>query len=96
MKDYIRAMIKESPATVTPADQSIFKVSPNPSNGKFQVEFDSKVSGNIEIIDPAGGKILNKAVNNEKLVDFDLSSNASGIYFIQMSVGDKVYSKKSS
>ena len=94
MKEYIKAMIKESPATVTPADQSIFKVTPNPSNGRFQVEFDSKVSGNIEIIDPAGGKILNKAVNNEKLVDFDLSSNASGIYFIQMSVGDKVYSKK--
>jgi len=94
MKAYIKAMIKESNTTNPASDKPAFRVTPNPTNGKFQVAFDTKVSGTIDIIDPKGTKIGSKTINNEKLVDFDLSNNASGIYFIQMSDGDKVYSQK--
>lgn len=94
MKEYIKSMPRESNPTNSAIGEQGFKVSPNPSNGKFQVEFNAKISGNLEIIDAKGSKIANKTVVNEKLVDIDLSDKASGIYFIQMSADNKTYSQK--
>jgi hypothetical protein len=94
MKDYIRAMIKEQPVIVNPNDKSVFKVTPNPSNGVFQVAFDKQTSGTITITDSKGGKIAEKIISNEKTTDFNLSDSGSGIYFIKLNTGDKVYSEK--
>lgn len=94
MKDYIKAMIKEKPVPVNPNDQSIFKVIPNPSNGVFQVAFDKQTSGTITITDSKGGKIAEKTISNEKTTDFNLSDAGSGIYFIKLNSGDKVYTEK--
>jgi hypothetical protein len=94
MKDYIRAMIKEQPVIVNPNDKSVFKVNPNPSNGIFQVAFDKQTSGTITITDSKGGKIAEKIISNEKTTDFNLSDSGSGIYFIKLNSGDKVYTEK--
>lgn len=94
MKDFIRAMIKDKPVPVNPNDQPIFKVVPNPSNGIFQVAFDKQTSGTITITDSKGGKIAEKIISNEKATDFNLSNSGSGIYFIKLNTGDKVYSEK--
>jgi len=60
----------------------------------FQVAFDKQTSGTITITDSKGGKIAEKTISNEKTTDFNLSDAGSGIYFIKLNSGDKVYTEK--
>ena len=77
-------------------NSDMFRVSPNPSNGIFNVRINNYVGKlNIEVVDVNGRLIV-----NEKNIDFntekniDLNSFQSGIYILKIS-GDNVnYSQK--
>ncbi len=73
--------------------------SPNPNNGKFDLQFklDKKQAVQIKIFDIQG-----KEVYNEKVSDFDgkyshnidISENGEGIYLLQIIQGDKASTNK--
>ncbi|MCD4681846.1 MAG: T9SS type A sorting domain-containing protein [Bacteroidales bacterium] len=72
---------------------------PNPSNGKFTLKFNTEQEGDtdIKIYDING-----KEVYNERIKDFDgkyekeidISENGSGTYFLKVSQGDKMMTRK--
>lgn len=77
--------------------ESNYTVYPNPSNnGIFCIQTPSSDRGlNIFIFDSMGKEILRQyfhPTNNSKLVN--LSNHPTGIYFIQIAMEDKVYTRK--
>ncbi|MBI3512098.1 MAG: T9SS type A sorting domain-containing protein [Bacteroidetes bacterium] len=66
-----------------------FSVHPNPSNGKFTISFSNSNFSDIDIhvLNVVGQEVFNEhldALNNNE-VDIDLTGNADGVYFIQVS-----------
>ena len=55
---------------------------PNPSNGLFTIETQARYE--ITITDISGKTIQQLTVNNEQLT-IDLTANASGVYFLNIS-----------
>jgi plastocyanin len=86
------------------AAYQLFTIFPNPSNGKFQLRFDNSSgytgTGNsqglsVEIYNLLGEKILSipgfiPQTSNE----IDLTSSPAGYYFVKISDGKKVFTKK--
>ncbi|WP_366186093.1 reprolysin-like metallopeptidase [Flavobacterium ovatum] len=75
-----------------------FTLYQNPNNGKFKVKFESDSTSiiRIEILDALGRKVLGKEFPQTELFEKDIQiPNAqSGIYFLQLIVGDKKIIKK--
>ena len=57
-------------------------VFPNPNNGKFQLKLMNQKSVTLEITDILGNTILKSEIKNET-IDFDLSGQSDGIYFVK-------------
>ncbi len=75
------------------------KLFPNPSNGNFNMSFESKSrkNFNISITDTKGAIIYNKALSNFKgkfNEDFDLSGQEPGLYFFNINSGEAKETKK--
>jgi subtilisin-like proprotein convertase family protein len=70
----------------------------NPNNGKFKIKFESDSTSviKIEIHDMLGRKLLEKEFPKTDLFDEDIQipSAQSGMYFLQLVVGDKKIIKK--
>ena len=71
-----------------------FSISPNPSNGKFQLEAGKQNLSRIIIYNLLGENIYqsNTALNSR--IDIDISSQPRGVYFIQLQENEKTYSKQ--
>jgi len=70
-------------------------VVPNPSNGNFNILFDSTVnSGNIEILNAFGETISSQSIINTSFTHIHLGNQASGIYFVKAFDGKKSYCRK--
>ncbi len=72
---------------------------PNPSQGKFKLQFNLADRGNtsIRIVDINGKTVYQDELPNFKgnyNQEIDISDNAKGIYFLQIVQGDKVLNKK--
>ncbi|MBW8361139.1 MAG: T9SS type A sorting domain-containing protein [Kaistella sp.] len=67
---------------------------PNPNNGTFRFNLESvKESLQVEIYDTAGNRVFeNKMEKGENLVEFKPQN--SGLYFVAIKVGEKIYYKK--
>ena len=72
---------------------------PNPSNGKFTLKFNTEQKGDtdIRIYDINGKEVYNERVRNfdgkyEK--EIDISENGSGTYFLKVSQGEKMMTRK--
>lgn len=77
--------------------QNQINVYPNPTNGTFDVELPKNFNGSVKTLNNIGQEIgiidLNK--EGERLKgNFDLTPQSAGIYFVQVSDGSKVYTKK--
>ena len=75
------------------------KFSPNPSNGKFSLKFNTSEEGNtdIKIYDLNGAEVYNESLKNfngtyEK--EIDISGEKSGTYFLKVTQGDNIMSRK--
>lgn len=71
---------------------------PNPTNSSFTVDFnlDSQSDVNISVYNTIGTMVYNTVENgllNDKVL-IDLSNEASGLYFVNMNLGDKNITKK--
>ncbi len=64
-------------------------VSPNPSAGIFNVSFENTVSGIVTIVDANGRLIQSQELNNSS-ISIDLTSNQSGLYFMQVATENGV------
>jgi PKD repeat protein len=66
------------------------KLYPNPGNGNISISNTRKVD--VFIITDAQGKIIETLQPTDKRVQLDLSKEASGVYFLNVTSGDKKYS----
>jgi hypothetical protein len=87
--------------TIFSISQETVKVFPNPSNGQFSVElFNAKAQvANIQILTESGMLVERKSLSmsgetaNTK-VDFNLSNQPSGIYFVKVTSANGIQMKK--
>ncbi len=72
-----------------------FKISPNPSNGKFNIVFGQLIDkGELVIYNCFGELIYKENLINESVKEVNLIITASGIYFVKISCGEKSYCGK--
>lgn len=79
------------PSPVSIGEQAIgfaFNIYPNPSNGKFIIEFPETVQGNfqLEIFNLIGEKVYSRIATNSKKEEISLPLNP-GIYYIKCQTG---------
>lgn len=69
----------------TPNEIKGFLIYPNPSFGRFTIEFKSKVDGIIQIFDLLGKEVFSSKIKGKSNVSFDFDKEISnGIYFIHI------------
>jgi hypothetical protein len=76
---------------------SFFKVYPNPTSDKFNLELNKDlrdVKTVVQIFNMVGGSIMKEEVTGSDRYEFDLGGKIPGIYFIQVMAGDRVETKK--
>lgn len=78
-------------STLQPSGQ--LSIYPNPSKGNFIVEAHSDISQML-ITDVAGRIIRRVQGIQQPIVNVDLSDSPSGIYFLELMIGDKSYKRK--
>lgn len=61
-----------------------FTIYPNPSNGTFNIAFDSTVEGDIFIVDVYGKSVAFTQESNGSTTTVQLNSFASGVYFVKV------------
>jgi hypothetical protein len=86
----------EDPVVEMPRDD-MFKVYPNPANGKITVELtDGQFSenGHIEIFGPLGERIVTEDMNGETRREFSLTGKPVGLYYVRVVNGSKGATKK--
>jgi hypothetical protein len=97
--DYLRASL--TPSCIVNSATSIFQnnvitnnisIVPNPSSGQFTIQ-NIALSTPIKIIDLLGNNVYVSSSNRETNHIF-LNYVSSGIYFLQVTIGDKVITKK--
>ena len=76
-----------------------FKVYPNPSNGIFNLEFNSKNTSDVEIniYDMMGRSILTRIFKNKSttfLESINIQNISSGVYILQVKRGNEISSQK--
>ena len=72
------------------AENSFFKVFPNPTTGKFTLELKgdaSSVQGHIDILTILGDRIFSKDILLERTQEFFLSDRPTGMYVIRVTSG---------
>jgi hypothetical protein len=68
-----------------------FSIYPNPTNGVFVIEASNifNVSIKLEIINSLG-QIVESAETNNEIIEFDITDQKSGLYFVRVWVGAEV------
>ncbi len=73
--------------------ETVMNLYPNPSNGSFTIELNSKEKQSIHVFDITGNEVLSQSIENGKAI-IDGSHLASGIYNINIKGSDSVVNKK--
>ncbi|OQP61569.1 hypothetical protein A3860_32045 [Niastella vici] len=75
-----------------------FMITPNPTNGKIAVQFypNAGYVKGINIFSSTGERVASRIINaaGSSYYGFDLSAYASGVYVVQVVLGDKVITQK--
>ena len=76
-------------------NNSNITVTPNPSTGIFKISILNEVkNGQVKIFDFNGKTVFEKEFNEQNEVEIDMTSNAVGIYIIQLSLSNEIITKK--
>jgi hypothetical protein len=90
-------VIEGSSLSVVNFNETNFNIYPNPSsNGKYQLQFslfDRSDGYNLTVFDALGRKLISRKMNSNEN-EIDISNYKTGIYFLQISSGDKSIVKK--
>ena len=68
-------------------------LSPNPNNGKFNLQLKENTLSEIFIYNDMG-QLVYQQKNNSSSQQIDLSAQPKGIYFVKVQSADKVYTEK--
>lgn len=82
--------------TAQPAEaiQQVDALYPNPTTGKFVVTFSRALQkAQVYMLD-VNGKTISRFIANGNVIEFDLSSSPSGVYFIRIDDSGSVILKK--
>ena len=73
------------------ADNITISIAPNPSKGKFHINYSGLDALRFDIFNVAGAKVYpTTTLSNE----IDLANSPNGIYFVRIYIGDKMYTRK--
>lgn len=68
---------------------------PNPSSGKFKIEFEGILKADfLAIYNLSGETIFSSVLTQQKSVDIDLSQAPKGFYFVKIWAGRETYNRK--
>jgi len=73
-------------------NEGTFKIYPNPSNGKFTIDFNNNGSYSIEIYSVVGKKVFEKS--NTTNTSILISNLEQGIYFVKLTKDSKTITQK--
>jgi hypothetical protein len=89
-EDIFAAKLSNGPTGLSEHNaQSIFSIYPNPTNGRIMMNSD--IEGTLEVFDHLGQLIISAPAGEKS---FDMSSQPSGIYFIQLKTSNKLLTEK--
>lgn len=72
-----------------------FKIYPNPSKGDFTLELAKPaIKSSIVVTNEIGQSTITKSIENKSFINFDISGESKGLYFIEIIVDEKIYHKK--
>lgn len=65
----------------------VIRIYPNPAQHSLQIQnlANTEVAGTIELMDQLGRAVLSKTYQNTNQVELDVSTFATGIYFLKVS-----------
>lgn len=75
------------------SENKTISVYPNPTTGKLSISASNNIN-TFEIFNLIGEKVYEKNFNQEKSIEIDISNTPCGIYFLKVSDGDKVNTRK--
>ncbi|PKP51400.1 MAG: hypothetical protein CVT95_00915 [Bacteroidetes bacterium HGW-Bacteroidetes-12] len=70
---------------------------PNPNTGLFIIEKSSELDKevNISLLDASSRVVIDKVIpKGQQKIEMDITSYSKGVYYLQMTIGDKVYVKQ--
>lgn len=69
-------------------------ISPNPSNGIFNISLKSNTDVNVTVTNAIGQTVVNKNFTSSESISVDLSNNNNGVYFVTITNGKEKSVKK--
>lgn len=68
---------------------------PNPTNGYFTLKLSEAIEGGtVELLNSIGQVVNIQQSTNNQMMNFDLRGQAKGVYFIKVTIGDKIRMKQ--
>jgi ACT domain-containing protein len=89
----LRMNFNPTTTTVTDAKTSKFNLFPNPTNGFITIELDKISNYELSVINVLGQTVYMNSITDIN-TSVDLSSFDRGVYTIELSNGNRVYSEK--
>ncbi|MCX6303596.1 MAG: carboxypeptidase regulatory-like domain-containing protein [Bacteroidetes bacterium] len=94
---FVEAGAGEDEKNPTVAVKPEFRIYPNPTNDKFNLELTGRIQAEpvrVEIYGMRGEMVLSKTLPGERIHEFSLSGKPAGIYFIKVAAGETVMTAK--
>ena len=81
------------PSAISEFESSMFDIYPNPSLGSFTISLDETVDFEVSVINVLGQTVFTNVIDS-KLTKVNLSGISKGIYTVELSSGDVLYTEK--
>jgi surface protein len=89
------SFVSEPENTIAFNEGSSIRLYPNPTTGRFSLEFSEIISSaTVEIYGFMGERVLRYELSDSQLYELDLSGHVHGMYLILVNNGDKIWVEK--
>ncbi len=81
--------------SINELSENSISVFPNPTKNKLNVQFDEIINNaSYKLIDITGREVISSSVNGVNSLNLDLSNQNNGVYFLTITIDNKVITKK--